>query len=70
MAITVREGLLDILRSGAGATARLQVMSGEDIGVVAGALRAAAPEIESLAPADAPAAHRPVPPSYLAAGSS
>lgn len=55
MAITVREGLMDILRSGASATARLQVISGEDIGVVALAVRAAVPEIESLAPADVPA---------------
>jgi len=55
MTITVREGLMDSLRSGTDATARLQVISGQDIGVVARALRAAEPEIESLAPADAPA---------------
>jgi hypothetical protein len=55
MAISVREGLMDILRSGAGATARLQVTSGEDTDLVAGALRAAVHEIESLSPDDAPA---------------
>lgn len=55
MTITVREGMMDSLRSGADATARLQVISGQDIGVVAGALRAAEPEIEGLAPADVPA---------------
>lgn len=57
---------MHILRSGADATARLQVISGRDIGAVAGALRAAEPEIESLAPADVPAI---VMDSYLIPGS-